>query len=128
MTTIASIGPMTMKVADTVAIPANRLITMAATGLATLGTTTSDIYGVSEHVVPAATADRLSTGDAVTVAPLNRSGMVRLTASAAIAVGAPLEKAASGKVATVSAGEAIGYAAIEAAAADGDIILAWPIV
>lgn len=61
------------------------------------------------------------TGERVTV--FARSGGVhRLTASGAIAVGARVISAAAGKIATIGAGtNAIGIA-LEAAAADNDVI------
>lgn len=66
-------------------------------------------------------AQDAATGDRVTVFPRSQ-GVQRLTASGAIAVGARVISAAAGKIATAGAStNSIGIA-LEAAAADNDVI------
>ena len=67
-------------------------------------------------------ADSADSGDLVALTL--PGARVKLTASAAIAVGARIKPAAAGKIATFDAGAGhvcVGYA-LEAAAADGDVI------
>lgn len=76
----------------------------------------------SAAVVGVATRDGV-TGDKIAV---TRGGVQRLTASAAISVGAFVKSAASGKVVTATIGtdphtQVLGFA-LTAASADGDII------
>lgn len=74
----------------------------------------------SAKVLGVAAYDTVS-GDPVTVFP-RPSGVHQLVASGAIAVGAKVISATAGKIATIGAGaNAIGIA-LEAAAADGDVI------
>ncbi len=77
--------------------------------------------GADSAKVLGVAAQDAAVGDRVTV--FARSGGVqRLTASGAIAVGARVISAAAGKIATIGAGtNAIGIA-LEAAAADNDVI------
>jgi hypothetical protein len=62
-----------------------------------------------------------ASGDEVTVILKSKSGTSKHIASAAIAAGVTLQAAAAGKIVTHSSGTLIGIA-MEAAAADGDII------
>lgn len=81
---------------------------------------TVTVAGASDKDIGTA-RDATASGENVTVTLLNKSGSAKHVASAAIAAGAEVEAAASGKIATKASGTAIGYA-LEAAAADGDII------
>lgn len=77
--------------------------------------------GADSAKVAGVAAQDAETGERVTVFP--RSGGVhRLTASAAIAVGARVISAAAGKVATIGAGTNPIGIALTAAAADNDVI------
>lgn len=87
-----------------------------ASGARTVAPATAD----AATVVGVAAYDTVS-GDPVTVF-LRPSGVHQLVASGAIAVGAKVISATAGKIATIGAGaNAIGIA-LEAAAADGDVI------
>ena len=112
MTAIGTNGSHTFQVDVGVAVSKYQLVTMTAvTGSVTEAGATDDVIGIAENDIAAAAADR-TRGDVITVLPLNHSGTVRFLASAAIAVGDPLEKAASGQVATLAGGEALNFVCI----------------
>lgn len=89
---------------------------VSITGARTVGPSAAD----AATVIGVAAFDALS-GEKVTVFP-RPTGVHQLVASAAIAVGAKVITAAAGKVATVGAGANPIGIALEAAAADLDVI------
>jgi hypothetical protein len=76
--------------------------------------------------MPAAAADRVR-GNVVSILPISHPGIVRLVAAGAVTMGADLFKAADGKVDDTGT-ESLGRVAVEAASADGDLILTVPYV
>ena len=78
------------------------------------------VAGASDVDVGVAT-EAAAADDVISVWLRTKQGTMKMKASAAIATGAEVEAAASGKIATKSSGTAIGIA-LEAAGADGDII------
>lgn len=86
------------------------------TGNRTVGPATADLA----TVIGVAAYDAVA-GDPVTVF-LRPSGVQELTASGAIAAGAKVISAATGKIATIGAGANPIGIALEAAANDGDVI------
>lgn len=73
-----------------------------------------------EQAVGITNADYAS-GEHTAFDVINKSGTVKLTASGAIAAGAPIYQGDDGKVTATPNGAAIGFA-LEAATADGDVI------
>lgn len=97
------------------AVTGGRLVIPGATArsIAPAGADANNVLGVA--------AQDAATGESVTV-HTRAGGVHPLVASAAIAVGARVISAATGKIATIGAGtNALGIA-LEAAAADGDVI------
>lgn len=111
-------GPLTFTANG--AIPAKRRVKITAGSsttppqveLAGLGAA-DPFIGVTEYAV--------ATGELVAVKGRHLDGFQEVTAAKAIAVGAAIYGAASGKVSDAVSGGVIGYAG-EAATADGDII------
>ena len=126
--TIASGGAYKGEVAEGTAVSRHRIVTFDSNAKFTHCGAANDAAGVSLNEMPAAAADRANSGNVISVCSLTDPRALRLVASAAIAVGAVLEKAADGKVATFSAGEKIGRMAITSAAADGDTVITIPAV
>ncbi|NBR87392.1 MAG: hypothetical protein EBS84_19455 [Proteobacteria bacterium] len=108
--------------ATAVAIPRNTRVLLDSSG-------TISAAGVSDEWIGTTVEDCAASGT-VTVRLRNQSGTHFFIASAAVTAGAKLYAAASGKVddgSTVLAGGApIGFEAVTAASADGDIIEAAP--
>lgn len=99
-------------------VTANRVVKANTTEGEVLHTTaiTEAVFGVALNTV--------STGQAVSV-EIGNGAIVKLTASAAIAVGDRLMPGASGKVATAAGATAVDCGvALSAAGADGEIITA----
>lgn len=91
------------------------------TGSKTVGPTTAatDIaIGVSHHAI---TAQDITDGNKGTIRL--KGDMIPMTSSAAIAAGAKVEVAASGKVATQSTGAVFGIAWTAASGADQEILV-----
>lgn len=75
-------------------------------------------HAITSKVVPAISNGQPGVGDGVI------KGRTRVTASAAIAAGDRIAPAAAGKVQTAASGDIVIGKALEAAGADGDIIMA----
>jgi len=125
MGAIGTQGSSTFRVAPGTGVTRNRLMQLDSNNEATHATATSIVIGVSQDTIPTLAADR-PRGDTIGVLPLTHSGQIRLTSSAAIAIGAELEKDAAGKVKTFAAGEKIGYASVETVGAADIVFLAQP--
>lgn len=99
-------------------VTANRVVALNSTEgeVAHTGAITDNVFGVALQTV--------TTGQAVPV-ETGSGAIVKLTASAAIAVGARLMPGANGKVATAAGATAVDCGtALSAAGADGEIITA----
>lgn len=103
--------------ATAVALEAYRRVKVDADGLISLAGN-NDAIGVVEHDVAASGYG--------TVKLFSAPGTINFTAGGAVARGAVLYPAANGKVDDVLLGSLLGYVALEAATADGDIIEAAP--
>lgn len=129
MSRVANIfeGPRTYRVDDADSVTQLHLVKLNAAfdGVENSGAT-DDVVGIALSTIDTAANGRIH--DRVAVQPLDKSVPVRLVASAAISAGDKLEKAAGGRVATASAGEEIGYIAMDDATAAGDVIEAVPFV
>ena len=96
------------------AIKQHALVRVTATGVATAG--------ITHHAIGSATREAFAAGDEIAVKLLTGSGTHKVIASAALAQGADVFTAASGKVgASASTARRIGKL-LEAAGADGDIV------
>lgn len=81
------------------------------------------VAGVTDQVLEIGTMESASfaNGDRASVVLRNKSGSVKMVASAAIAAGVAVFGAVGGKIATSSSGASLGVS-LEAAAADNDVI------
>ncbi len=96
------------------AIDIHSLVKKTATGIAACG--------IDEHAIGTATRAALAAGEAIAVKLASGSGTHKVVASAALAEGADVFTAASGKVgASASTAYRIGVL-LEAAGADGDVV------
>lgn len=121
MTAIAEKGPeLTLSAAAATEYQPHRLLTVDSNGDAQYCGTTDEAVGVVNQLVPS--ADRVR-GDTVTAIAINHVGKLRFVSSAAIGVGAQIEKAASGKVAPASAGQKLNWINITAGIDGADQIL-----
>lgn len=125
MSEIATNGPYTFSVPVGTAVSKYRLVKIDANGDLAHASGTDDVLGVCCNDVPSAEADRIR-GNTASVVGLNHSGVLRFVAASAVSVADPLYKAAAGKVDNTGT-ELLGYVAISAATADGDVIDAVPI-
>lgn len=96
------------------AIVKNRFVKLTSTGIAASTAATDKIYGVHSGDVDAATGETV---------PVIVNGTAKVTASAAIAIGAYVTATTGGKaVTTTTAGNVVRGIALTAADADGDEI------
>ncbi len=96
------------------AIGLNKLVKKTATGIA--------VCGIDEHAIGSATREAFAAGDTISVKLASGSGTHKVVASAALAEGADVFTAASGKVgASASTAYRVGVL-LEAAGADGDVV------
>ena len=103
-----------------------RLVKLLVGGTVEQAGATDDVIGVADNDVPQAVRHE---GERCLLIRCSGHKQLRFTASAAIAVGAKLEKAADGKVATLNTGQAIGYVNITPNIdGDGDVLTAVPVI
>ena len=101
------------KIADA-AILANRFVKLTSTGIAAATAGTDKIAGVMNK------QEGVATGE---IAPVVVFGTAKVVASAAVAIGDAVTATTGGKaVVTTTTGNIVRGIALEAAAADGDII------
>jgi hypothetical protein len=111
----AGAAPITLKAGG--AITANRALKLDANGDVIVTTAiTEDVIGVALQTV--------ASGEYVEIMTVN-GALVKLTTSAAVAIGAQLMPGASGKVATAAGATAKSFAqALTASSADGEHVMA----
>jgi hypothetical protein len=105
--------------ATAVAIERYRRVKVDANGLISLAGNNDAIGVVIEDVAASGVG---------TVKLFSAPGTMFFTAAGAVTAAAALYPAANGKVDDAVAGNALGYVALEAATADGDIIEATPLL
>lgn len=104
------------------AIPANRFVRPSATGIILVGTSGQDAVGVSLEAYDHAAFVAGNASNVIAVAQLDGAKLM-VEAGAAIAAGAAIMSNATGKAITAATtgSNILGYA-VEAAAADGEMI------
>lgn len=118
---IANNGPVPFSVAEGTAVSRLRRVKLNSNGTVEHAGAAEKAIGVADNDMPATGASR---GRIVTVVPLNHSGAIRFVASGAIAVGAEIQGATAGKVAT---GAGLGYINMTSGiSADGAVLTAVP--